>query len=915
MSTTIPNRFLLTPADGEPGDLFGYSVALSADGRTAILGGFQDDVGDFFDQGSGRVLDWDGSDWVQRGEAVTPADGEEGDWFGYAVALSADGLIAIVGGIDYVGSNVSQGSARIFAWDGSAWVERGAPLTAGDGEPEDYFGTAVALSADGLTAIVGGYGDDVGVNPDQGSARVFTWDGRDWAQRGADLTPADGEAGDFFGYSVALSANGRTAILGGVFDQVGDNFAQGSARVFVWDGSDWSQRGGALTPADGEGGDGFGLSVALSADGLTAIVGGDGDDVGANRDQGSARVFVWDGSAWAQRGGALTPADGAEGDRFGQSVALSADGLTAIVGGWLDDVGGKANQGSARVFDWDGSDWVQRGALLTPVDGEAGDRFGWSVALSADGQTALVGGFGDTVDGKPGQGSGRVFVWNGSSWDGAPSAGTAPVVTSTSIVRTQEGAGGVLYIAGASDAEGDTITWTLGGIDAGRFVLEPLTGVLAFRVPPDFEWPLDEGRDNVYDITLTAFDGALSSAPFAVTITVTNRPEVQVGTNGNDRLAGGPGDDAIFGRAGNDTLTGEVNDDQLSGGADNDSLDGGPGTDRLLGEDGNDTLRGGAEADTLIGGAGDDLYFVASWLNQVVEEAAGGIDTVVRTGGAYTLGDHVENLEIRGGTGARGTGNALDNLMTGGRGDDTLGGAAGDDTLRGGGGNDSLRGDAGLDRLEGGAGDDTLRGGTTADTLVGGAGDDWYFVPVAANAVIEEAGGGIDTVVRTAGTYTLGAHVEKLLIQGATGASGTGNGLDNLMTGGSGDDTLRGVAGDDTLVGGVGADSLLGGAGADVFRYLSAADSTGALRDTIGGFELGADRIDLSAIDTDVLAAGDQGFAWLGDAAFTGMAGELRRQAEGADTLLLADLDGDGAADMAMLLAGSHALTAATFIL
>ena len=422
---------LLTPPDGTTGDYFGMSVRLSADGRTAIIGGYGEDVGGNQDQGSARVFDWTGSAWVQRGNAITPTDGMSGDFFGESVSLSADGLTAIVGGSgDDLGTNQKQGSARVFVWSGSAWAQRGGPLTATDGMADDRFGVSVSLSADGLTAIVGGSSDDVGANQDQGSARVFDWTGGAWVQRGAALTPTDGMANDWFGGAVSLSANGLTAIVGGAGDDVGANQDQGSARVFDWTGSAWVQRGAALTPTDGMTNDFFGLSLSLSADGLTAIVGGHGDDVGANQDQGSARVFDWTGSAWVQRGAALTPIDGMAGDWFGESVSLGADGLTAIIGGVRDTVGLNTVQGSARVFDWTGSAWVQRGAALTPADGGAGDWFGGSVSLSADGRTALVGHPSDDVGTNEGQGSARVFAWNGQAWvEGGPAAGTNGILT------------------------------------------------------------------------------------------------------------------------------------------------------------------------------------------------------------------------------------------------------------------------------------------------------------------------------------------------------------------------------------------------------------------------------------------------------------------------------------------------------
>ncbi len=382
---------------------------------------------------------------------------------------------------------------------------------------------------------------------------------------------------------------------------------------------------------------------------------------------------------------------------------------------------------------------------------------------------------------------------------------------------------------------------------------------------------------------------------------------------GADRFLGGAGPDTIRAGAGNDTVTGGGGDDRLFGGDGADSLVAGSGLDVLEGGEGNDTLRGGSEADELVGGAGNDWYFVPVAAIAVVEQAGGGIDTVVRTSGSYTLGANIENLVIQGAAGARGTGNGLDNAMTGsvaadtlngaagndtlsggdgadslsgGTGTDSLNGGAGEDTLLGGDGHDSLVAGSGLDRLEGGIGNDTLRGGSEADTLIGGAGDDWYFVPVAANAVIEEAGGGIDTVVRTTGTYTLGANIENLLIQAATGVGGTGNALDNAMTGSAGADTLNGAAG---------ADTLTGGGGADLFVFSATAHSTPTARDLVADFQSGVDVISLAPIDARVGSGGaNDAFVMVGGA-FTA-AGQLRVVADGPGAWLI---QGNTDADLA----------------
>jgi serralysin len=109
---------------------------------------------------------------------------------------------------------------------------------------------------------------------------------------------------------------------------------------------------------------------------------------------------------------------------------------------------------------------------------------------------------------------------------------------------------------------------------------------------------------------------------------------------------------------------------------------------------------------------------------------------------------------------------------------------------------------------------------------------------------------------------------------------------------------LFGGAGQDVLIGGAGADTLTGGAGGDVFGYHATSDSTASAPDRITDFEPGADKIDLSRIDANVLAAGDQAFTWIGSTAFSGMAGELRAIQPGGDWMIQGDTDGDGVADL-----------------
>ena len=157
---------------------------------------------------------------------------------------------------------------------------------------------------------------------------------------------------------------------------------------------------GTITQSGGAANDFFGGSVALSSDGNTAIVGAYGD----NSDQGSATIYTRSGTTWSQQQ-TITQTGGAATDWFGVSVALSSDGNTAIVGARGDDVGGSANQGSATVFTRSGTTWTQQ-QTITQTGGAANDQFGGSVALSSDGNTAIVGAYGDNSY----QGSASIFA-------------------------------------------------------------------------------------------------------------------------------------------------------------------------------------------------------------------------------------------------------------------------------------------------------------------------------------------------------------------------------------------------------------------------------------------------------------------------------------------------------------------------
>jgi lipocalin len=236
-------------------------------------------------------------------------------------------------------------------------------------------GWSVALSADGNTAIVGGLAD----NRITGAAWVYTRSNGVWTQQSKLAgTGAVGSAGQ--GWSVALSDDSNTAIVGGPFD----NWNTGAAWVYTRSNGVWTQQGNKLVGSGAVGSARQGASIALSDDGNSAIVGGPFD----NWNTGAAWVYTRNGGVWTQLDNKLVGA-GAVGDAGqGASVALSADGTTAIVGGPVDN----SNTGAAWVYTRSGGVWTQLDNKLVGAGAVGNARQGASVALSADGSTAIVGG-------------------------------------------------------------------------------------------------------------------------------------------------------------------------------------------------------------------------------------------------------------------------------------------------------------------------------------------------------------------------------------------------------------------------------------------------------------------------------------------------------------------------------------------
>ena len=371
----------------------GWSVALSADSNTAIVGGLADNR----ITGAAWVFTRSGAVWTQQGSKLVGTGAVGADGQGFSVALSDDGNTAIVGGPF---DNSYVGASWVFTRSGGVWTQQGNKLVGTGAVGNARQGVSVALSADGNTAIVGGPGN----NTDTGAAWVFTRSGGVWIQQGNKLvgTGAVGNAGH--GFSVALSNDGNTAIVGGLADNAGT----GAAWIFTRSGGVWTQQGNKLVGTDAMGSARQGHSVALSADGNTAIVGGPADNANA----GAAWVYNRSGGVWTQQGGKLVGTGAVGSATQGASVTLSGDGNTAIVGGPFDN----SDIGAAWVYTRSGGVWNQQGNKLVGSDVRGGARQGHSVALSAGGNTTIVGGLADDRM----TGAAWVYTRSGDVWTKTP---------------------------------------------------------------------------------------------------------------------------------------------------------------------------------------------------------------------------------------------------------------------------------------------------------------------------------------------------------------------------------------------------------------------------------------------------------------------------------------------------------------
>jgi hypothetical protein len=374
------------------GDWFGQSVAMSADGKTIAIGASRNDNANGTDSGHVRVysINTTSSGWIQVGSDII---GEAmNDISGYSVAISADGkTIAIGAPANYNTNGVDSGHVRVYAFNvmTGSWKKVGVDI---DGKAAgDNSGASVTMSGDGKTIAIGSpFHDGLDIAVGVGQVRVFSLNSisGNWAQVGIDI---DGEAsGDVFGLSVAISMDGKRLVIGATGNDV-NGMDAGYVRVYSINTTSGSLTQVGMAIYGKAAGDQFGNSVAISSNGNVIAVGATYNDNVRGANSGQVRVYSFNitTGGWIQIG--LDINGEAADDKSGASVAMSADGTTIAIGAVKNNNANGTDSGHVRVYSLNSTSgsWAQVGF---DIDGEAaGDQSGYSIAISADGFSIVIG--------------------------------------------------------------------------------------------------------------------------------------------------------------------------------------------------------------------------------------------------------------------------------------------------------------------------------------------------------------------------------------------------------------------------------------------------------------------------------------------------------------------------------------------
>ena len=936
-TTIVIDRFFENLSTGQ----FGLSAIAFADGSTISGQNIFDATKPMGTSGSDDLLGYKGDDVL---------NGEAGD--DYLHGSAGNDTLSGDAGNDRLDGGV--GDDMLFGGDGNDTL--GSIGTAGQAGSDTYNGGA------GNDYMVGGvaattYRFDSGFGSDQ----IEDWGGADKIVFGQGIDPRDvtirrsGTSPDYSNLTISF-VGGDVITINGFFSKYGNSIqtSQGWIEAIEFsDGAQWdTEKIFSETVRGTVGNDsivgspiiddiinsGSGDDTILSLAGNDTISGGEGGDSLFGGD-GNDSIVGGEGEDFLIGGRGRNSLSGEMGDDviFGdvdQDLISGGVGNDRLVDYGLstslpDTYVYNLGDGMDEVLDSGGVDTLELGLGINPDQVKISwvDRFGSrSMKFSFPDGGSVVWATKDREGGNTIDSQVELLRFHdGSAWNRQQiidRLNTPPIVAQPlwKSMTASVGENFYLYIPPSTFQDPDandalTLTVTLA---SG----EPLPEGLIFN-------PVSSVVSGVFTqagpliLKVVATDKAGEVAEDFVNLEVYPRDRVIIGGGEAESIYGYNGDDQLYGMGGND---------EIWGGLGNDLLDGGLGIDSLAGEDGDDTyivdsasdlvteyvdegidsiqssvtlslggnvenlmltgtaaingtgnalsnvltgnaganvLNGGTGADTLVGGAGNDTFVVDN-VGDVLTELTGEGTDLVQSSITWALGADLENLTLTGTAVTNGSGNALNNTITGNSGANVLDGGAGVDTLVGGTGNDTYVVDntadvvteaasAGTDVVQsavawtlgsnlenltltgadaingtgntlanvitGNAAANTLNGGTGADTLVGGTGNDTYVVDNTADKVTELASEGTDTV-NTSVTLTLAANVENLTLTGTAAIKGTGNTLDNVLTGNSAANTLTGGAGNDTLDGKGGADTMVGGAGNDIYFVDVSTDKT-----------------------------------------------------------------------------------------
>ena len=396
----------------DSGDYFGGSLAMSADGKTMVISATSDELPGSSGHGVVYVFDREGNSFNEVGILTGTYANDPSDIFGI-VATSADGKTIVVGSyndeIVGIGTTTDYGLVYVFDRVGNDFNQVGILTGTYANDQYDAFGRAVGTSADGKTIVVGAYGDAYLDSGDRsGVVYVFDRVGNDFNQVGILTGSYASDASDNFGQELAISADGKTIVISATADEPPGGNNYGLVYVFDREGNSFNEVGILTGTYANNQFDFFGNSLATSADGKTIVVGAPYDELPGGNSTGIVYVFDRIGNDFNQVG-ILTGFLSGNLDYFGSSVDISSDGKTIVIGVGRDELPGGTDTGIVYVFNREGNIFNQVGILTGSYASTNFDLFGNQVKVSADGKTIISSAVADALPGNTNTGLVYVF--------------------------------------------------------------------------------------------------------------------------------------------------------------------------------------------------------------------------------------------------------------------------------------------------------------------------------------------------------------------------------------------------------------------------------------------------------------------------------------------------------------------------